>query len=196
MSESTSTDVRGRIELICGCMFAGKTARLIERLQAAKQAGRGAMAFKHADDVRYARTDLATHDDRHFQARAVADAESFEREASAAEVVGLDEIHFFTRGLVGACRRLRDAGRTLILVGLDNDMWGQPFPDVARLKRIADVVDIRHVPCTVCGQPARFSQRMTPIVDQNIVGGPEAYESRCAACFEPLDTPAPAYEDS
>jgi thymidine kinase len=41
----------GRLEVIAGCMFSGKTERLIERLRAAQRAGRRVLALKHRIDA-------------------------------------------------------------------------------------------------------------------------------------------------
>ena len=109
-------------------MFAGKTSRLIDRLTAAVEAGRRVSAFKHSDDVRYADTALATHDKRQFPARTIDTAAALEQQAGDAEVIGLDEAHFFGAALAAVCERLRASGRTVILVGLDHDIWGQALP--------------------------------------------------------------------
>ena len=60
-----------QLTVICGCMFAGKTARLIERLSAARVAGLSVAAFKHRLDDRYVATELASHDGRTFPATIV-----------------------------------------------------------------------------------------------------------------------------
>jgi thymidine kinase len=59
---------------------------------------------------------------------------------------------------------------------------------------MADEVELLDTPCTVCGRAARFSQRMVPVVDGNLVGGPAEFEPRCPAHFTPLPPPAPVYE--
>ena len=193
MPDSEDATPTGRIEVICGCMFAGKTGLLIERLAAAQRAGRSVCAFKHRLDARYDASHLATHDDRRFDAVAVCSAaEGLERSVGA-EVVGLDEAHFFGRPLIAACRTMRARGQRVILVGLDYDMWGQPLTPLPELKEIADCVDVLHTACAVCGKPARHSQRMVPIIGNDIVGGPAEYQPRCPDCFEPLPPPAPEY---
>lgn len=173
-------------------MFAGKTTRLIAALSTARDAGRRVLATKHATDVRYDATALATHDGRRLDAHPVASAADFTRAADEFDVVGLDEVHFFDFALVAACERLRTAGKTVVLAGLDHDMWGREFPWITRLKAIADRVEIVTFPCGNCGAPARYSQRMTPY-HGDLIGGPEAYQARCPDCFEPLDAPAPDY---
>ncbi|MFQ5805842.1 MAG: thymidine kinase [Phycisphaerae bacterium] len=181
----------GGIEVICGCMFAGKTARLIERLRAARAAGQRTLAFKHALDSRYAPTELATHDGRYFPAQTVAELGLLETCAAAAEVIGIDEGQFFGRGLVAVCERLCERRRRVIIAGIDHNAWGRPFPPFPQLKEIADSVELMHAPCGVCGEPARYSQRVVPVVGGQMVGGPGEYEPRCPNCFVPLPGPCP-----
>jgi thymidine kinase len=191
-SGASSSNARGRIVVICGCMFSGKTARLIDRLQAAESAGKRVAAFKHALDRRYDADHLRTHDGRSFQARAVPDVA--EIEATDAEVVGVDEAQFFGRGLIAACRSLAACGREVVVSGIDHDAWGQPFPPLPELKAVAADVEWLAAPCAKCGRPSPYSQRVVPVRDGNMVGGPESYEPRCRDCFTPLPAPAPVYE--
>lgn len=192
MSESGPAQV-GQLEVICGCMFAGKTTLLIERLEAAQAAGWRTIALKHADDTRYDIERLMTHDGRGLACEAVQTAEAVAQRARTADVVGVDEGHFFGVALAPVCAELVAAGRRVIVAGLDYDAWGQPFPPFPALKAAADRIDARTMPCTVCGCPARHTQRMVPLRTTTMVGGLGEYEPRCEACFEPLPPPAPRY---
>lgn len=167
-------------------MFAGKTARLIEHLSAARAAGLRVSAFKHTLDDRYAPTELATHDKRHFTAHAVPDADAIEAGARDADVIGIDEAQFFGPRLAEVCAGLREHGKRVILAGIDHNAWGLPFTPLPQLKEIADNIESMHAPCGVCGEPARFSQRIVPVVGGRMVGGPREYEPRCERCFVPL----------
>ncbi len=184
----------GRLVVICGCMFAGKTARLIEHLCTAAAAGRRVVACKHQLDARYDPSWLITHDGRRFPASAVTSADQVLRQAAHAEVVGIDEGQFFGRALVRVCWEFRAVGCTVFVAGIDHDAWGQLFPPLPQLAAVADEVERMDAPCTLCGRPACFSQRMVPVVGGQMVGGPGDYEPRCAAHFQPLPPPAPAYD--
>ena len=183
----------GRLEIICGCMFAGKTARLIALLEAAGVRGHRAVAFKHRLDARYDPQHLATHDGRRFDSLTAADPAAIEARCATADVIGIDEAQFFGRGLVPVCEHLRARGQRVIVAGIDHDAWGRPFPPLPQLKEIADAVELMHAPCTVCGRPARFSQRVARLSDPDMVGGPGEYQPRCETCFQPLPPPAPDY---
>ena len=53
---------RGRIEVICGSMFSGKTEELIRRMKRAKFAKQRVEIFKPAIDTRYSEEDVVSHD--------------------------------------------------------------------------------------------------------------------------------------
>lgn len=182
------------LTVLCGCMFAGKTTRLIERLSAAHEAGRLVLAVKHAVDTRYHSTALMTHDQRGYPATAVDQAEKLLDLADDYDVIGLDEAHFFGRNLAPVVRELlRAQQRHVIVVGLHHDAWGQDFPPLPELRAMADEEEVCTAPCTVCQAPAEYTQRMVPIGDPTMVGGVGEYEPRCATHFEPLAAPRPAY---
>lgn len=184
----------GHLILIAGCMFAGKTGRLIARLRAAAAEGRRVVALKHQLDDRYDATALSTHDGQRWAARPIGHVTGVARLAAGADVVGIDEAHFFGRALVPALRPLQAAGQDVILAGLDHDAWGQEIPPLPELRSQADEVELLTVPCGLCGRPARYSQRLVPVRAGRMVGGPAEYAPRCAACFQPLTTPAPRYD--
>ena len=54
------TKRRGRIEVICGSMFSGKTEELIRRLKRAKFAKQRVEIFKPAIDTRYSEADVVS----------------------------------------------------------------------------------------------------------------------------------------
>lgn len=176
----------GRLEVIAGCMFSGKTERLIARLRAARGEGRRVAAFKHRIDDRYDATHLVTHTQDRFDAQRATDAAEIERLASDAEVVGIDEGHFFGSALIDVVRRMVAEGRRVIVVGIDRDAWGRPFKPMPQLAAMADEAEQTTAACRRCGATARYSQRMVPVEANIMVGGAEFYEPRCERCFEPL----------
>ena len=52
----------GRIEVICGSMFSGKTEELIRRLKRAKFAKQKVEIFKPSIDTRYSEEEVVSHD--------------------------------------------------------------------------------------------------------------------------------------
>lgn len=183
----------GRVEVIAGSMFSGKTEELIRRVKRALFARQNVQAFKPRIDDRYDRTRIVSHGAIAIDAVAVASSESMlKRIEDATQVVAVDEAQFFDRGIVEAANELADSGRRVILAGLDQDYLGRPFPPMNDLMAIAEeVVKVRAV-CTVCGRDACRSQRLRASGGTVLVGGSNEYEARCRTCFRPRDVqPAP-----
>ena len=91
---------RGRIEVICGSMFSGKTEELIRRLKRAKFAHQRVEIFKPAIDTRYSEQDVVSHDNNTIHSTPIESSGSILLFTSEIDVVGIDEAQFFDDGLV------------------------------------------------------------------------------------------------
>ncbi len=175
---------RGLIEIVCGCMFSGKTTALLRILRSEPEGV--VLVVKHNRDNRYSRSRILTHCGEGRDAVCVSKArEIFDHVTDAAEVIAIDEGHFYDPELPDVCQTLASAGKRVIVTTLDLDMWGLPFPTIERLKEIAGVVRVMQAECAVCGRPATRTHRKTPIVGRNLVGGSEDFEPRCPECWSP-----------
>jgi thymidine kinase len=174
----------GLIEIIGGCMFAGKTTALLGLLR--RDPARVALVVKHDRDNRYSHCQIMTHDGDGCDAVCVSRARQIcDHVTDATETVAIDEGHFYDAALADVCRELAAAGKRVIVATLDMDMWGRPFSTIERLKEFAGVVRVQHGVCARCGRPASRTYRKTPIVEGNLVGGAEDFEPRCAKCWSP-----------
>lgn len=176
----------GRIELICGSMFSGKTEELIRRLRRAQIARQKVMVFKPAIDKRYHDTKLASHSGAGLEAIPVEKSSDIPALLNGdTNVVGIDEVQFFDAGIVDLVKELAGRGVRVILAGLDLDFRGEPFGPMPQLLCEAEYVDKLHAICMKCGEEACRTQRLVngqpayyddPII---MVGASEAYEPRC-----------------
>ncbi|MBS1984321.1 MAG: thymidine kinase [Bdellovibrionales bacterium] len=186
----------GRIEVVCGSMFSGKTEELVRRLRRAQYGRQRVQAFKHAIDERYSKSDIHSHNATRIASIPVSNpAEILEHLQDSTRVVGIDEVQFFDIGLVDVVQKLADRGLQVVLAGLDMDYLGKPFGIMPQLLAIAESVTKLSAICVVCGAPASRSQRLQSFAtstDQILVGASESYEARCRGCHEPeLDAPTP-----
>jgi thymidine kinase len=188
----------GRIEVICGCMFSGKTEELIRRLHHVQIARQHLRAFTPRRDTRYAVGNLVSHNGVRIEAHSVESIrEVLEQSQDDVQVVALDELHFLDDDpdtILSACQALADRGKRVIVAGLDQDFRATPFQAMARLLSVAEQVDKLFAICVRCGAYATRSQRLidgqpapydAPTI---VVGGLEMYEARCRACFEHPNT--------
>ena len=179
---------RGRVEVVCGSMFSGKTEELIRRVKRALFARQVVQAFKPRIDNRYDSVRIVSHGAVAIDAVAVANSASLlERVDPATQLVAIDEAQFFDRGIVEAANQLADSGRRVILAGLDQDYMARPFPPMPDLMAIAEEVTKVRAVCAVCGGTASRSQRLLAEGPTVLVGGSDKYEPRCRTCFVPRD---------
>ena len=118
---SGETHRPGRIEVVCGSMFSGKTEELIRRMKRAKFAKQKVEIFKPAIDTRYSDIDVVSHDMHTITSTPVDSSSSILLLSSDIEVVGIDEAQFFDNGLVNVCNELANRGVRVIVAGLDMD---------------------------------------------------------------------------
>ena len=174
---------RGRIEVICGSMFSGKTEELIRRLKRANFAKQKVEIFKPALDTRYSDEEVVSHDHNAIQSTPVDSSASILLFSSNIDVVGIDEAQFFDDGLVDICNQLADNGVRVIIAGLDMDFKRIPFGPIPALCAIADEVTKVHAICVKCGNLAYASHRITKSEKRVLLGEKDTYEPLCRRCF-------------
>lgn len=173
----------GWIEVICGSMFSGKTEELIRRLNRAKIARQKIQIFKPALDKRYHTENIVSHNENSVQAVPVHLSTEIISLSENAEVVGLDEAQFFDESIVEVCDNLANAGKRIIIAGLDMDYLGKPFGCMPQLMAIAEYVTKVHAICMVCGEVASHSYRLSASNEKVLLGETDHYEARCRRCF-------------
>ncbi len=176
-------ETKGQIEVICGCMFSGKTEELLRRLNRAIIAKQKVEIFKPSVDKRYDTTEVVSHDDTRIRSTPVNFAEDILLLTGDCDVVGIDEVQFFDSQIVSVATKLANQGKRVIVAGLDMDFKGKPFEPVPQLMAIAEYVTKLHAICMKCGDLASFSFRKTSAEGQVLLGEKETYEARCRKCF-------------
>jgi thymidine kinase len=175
----------GWIEVVCGCMFSGKTEELIRRLRRAQIAKQKVVVFKPKIDIRYSPEHIVSHSDQFLDAKVIEDAQEILILAGDAQVIGIDEGQFFKSNIVDVCNKLADRGKRVIVAGLDQDYKGNPFDPMPQLLAIAEYITKTLAICVVCGNPADRTQRKTEQQELVVVGAKDLYEARCRSCHKP-----------
>lgn len=179
----------GRLEVITGPMFSGKTEELIRRLRREQIGQKNVILFKPAIDTRYGE-DVKTHDGISFPATVCEDS-LFSREGKFKDVIGIDEVQFFDpKEALADILWLTENDYKVIVSGLDMTYRQEPFGIVPELMAYADSVTKLNAVCHKCGNDAIYTQRLVngkPASfkgDTIVVGGLDTYEARCRGCFE------------
>ncbi len=182
---------RGKLEVICGPMFSGKSEELMRRLRRAIIAKQTIVSCKHAVDTRFMEHHVVSHSGTTMSAFATSNPATILEYAEQcnADVVGIDEVQFFDEQIIVAINTLLEQGRRVIVAGLDLDFRGLPFGPMPTLLALAyDVIKLKAI-CTLCGNDAAFSQRLVNgkpahYADPTIlVGAQESYQARCHTCY-------------
>lgn len=189
----------GRLEVIAGPMFAGKSEELLRRVRRAQIARRGVLVVSHALDARRGVGRVSSHSGLGVPSHTVSDAAQIpgllEEGTTVTELVAVDEAQFFGAALVPVVSDLARRGLVVVVAGLSVTFDGQPFSPLPELMALAESVEKLTAVCSVCGADAAFHVRvpgapavpgagsagpggaLTPVVAH--VGGSESYEARC-----------------
>lgn len=187
----------GYIEVITGCMFAGKTEELIRRIKVLEYAKKKLQVFKPAIDNRYSSSKVSSHAGGQVDSIAIDKAvDIFKYLKNDTEVVAIDEVQFFDENIVLVCEALAEKGKRVMVAGLDMDFKGEPFGVMPELLTRAEFVTKLTAVCTVCGSPATRTQRLVDGLPANyddpivLVGAEESYTARCRHCHQVVGKPS------
>lgn len=174
----------GWIEVICGCMFSGKTEELIRRVRTALIARQKVQLFNSHLDNRYGIDSIVSHNQNKVSCDSVKNAaELLNKVKKETQVVAIDEVNFFDKGVVEVCVKLANAGKRVIVAGLDRDYRDEPFEVTAKLLALAEYVTKNLAVCNKCGNPASFTQRTSKDTKRIVVGTTDTYQARCRRCY-------------
>lgn len=182
----------GWIEVICGCMFAGKTEELIRRINRITYAKKSILVFKPKIDNRYDEGSVVSHSQKKIKSIVISEPKEIydHLKNGLPYAIAIDEAQFFSEELVAVMESLANSGVRVIAAGLDQDFRGEPFGIMPLILSRAEYVTKLNAICQVCGQPATRTQRIIdgkpadyddPII---LVSAAEKYEARCRHCHQ------------
>ena len=180
---NSSDTFKGKIEVICGSMFSGKTEELIKRLKKVELNGLKYIVFRPKLDSRNPENKIISHAKSEISASIVSSAEEILKLSKEYSVIGIDEAQFFDRSIVEVCNALANKGVRIIVAGLDMDYQGNPFGPMPHLMACAEEVTKVHAICVETGNPAGYSFRKNESNNLVLIGEKKEYSPLSREAF-------------
>jgi thymidine kinase len=141
---------RGRIELIMGCMFAGKSTELLRRCRKHEITGKKVLKVKFCADNRYDLESIATHNGMKEKAipstSLVHDLRDYWRKF---DVIGIDEGQFFT-DIVEFAEMAADEQKIVIIASLQGTFLRGCFQNILTLIPKCEKIKKLSAICKLC----------------------------------------------
>jgi len=172
----------GKIELILGPMFSGKSTRLIEQMRKYVYKAKKTIMVKYYADQRYSeKSEVVTHDlIKYDSINCKLLRNSFDT-LKQYDVIGIDEGQFFA-DLVEVCEDLALMGKIILIAALNGDFRMEPFPVIQRIISKSDKIKLLKAYCFNCHKDAKFSLRIVQSNETVLIGAGEAYKPACREC--------------
>lgn len=177
----------GKVTLITGPMFSGKTLELLRLIDQLDYSKKEYVIFKPEIDTTD-KGEIKSRWNKSKEAVTVPSSkellEEIEKRDKELYAIIIDEVQFFDKGIVKIVDRLAFKGYKIICAGLDRDYTGKPFSVVAGLSSVSEDVIKLHSICSVCGSSAYMSQKV--VGESAVTSGTEKIELKTKATYIPV----------
>jgi len=170
---------KGKIHLIIGPMYAGKTTELLRLKKRAEIAGQKCLAIKFYKDLRYDEAKLSTHDQEKTDAF-VSKGNNLKNTVDSVidlhqyDSIFIDEIQFYEDG-AETCDDLANRGFEVVVSGLQGDFKRKKFGCIPDLIPLVEKITHLTAVDSRTGGDAAFTARLTDETAQEVIGGKETY---------------------
>ena len=173
----------GRLEIIMGSMFSGKSSELIRRVKRHLVINERVLVINSSKDTRSDKSVLRTHDDTLFEC--IKTNYLLSIDTTYYDVIAIDEAQFFNNLLEFVDREVLRK-KCIIVAGLDGDFQQKPIGQILQLVPLSDDVTKLSALCMGCrdGTPGPFTQRTGQCLAQELVGANELYRAVCRSCLK------------
>lgn len=173
----------GKLELIIGCMFSGKSTSLLNRERQHKLLGRKILIVNHSSDNRYGENIVSSHDMISANALSIPALNQLKELDTYmdTDILMIEEAQFFPDLYEFVLDSVEKDRKHVIVSGLDGDYQRKPYEQILRLIPIADIVERRNALCIECrdGTLASFSKRIVDHGDRVFIGSQKEYIPVC-----------------
>lgn len=174
----------GKINIIMGCMFSGKSTEIIRIVNKYKILQKKILLINHSIDNRYSDNKISTHNKIMIDCLSTDNLINIPEQKcyKESDIVIVEEAQFFKDLFKFIVDGAEKDKKTMIVVGLNGDSDRKPFGDVLRLIPYCDTVTKLDAFCVKCGDGtlAHFSKKVDTCIDTQVhVGSEESYIAVC-----------------
>jgi thymidine kinase len=173
----------GKIKLILGPMFSGKSTRLVETVRKYTYKNKKTVLVNFIDDKRYSEnSQIVTHDLNKYDSLSCQMLGEIYDVIKNYDVIGIDEGQFYS-DVVNISEKLAYNGKIVIIAALSGNFKMEPFETVSKLISKADKIKLMKAYCFYCQRTAGFSLRTVCSDQEILIGAGEAYRPVCKKCY-------------
>lgn len=168
----------GKLNLIIGPMFSGKSTILLTRYRRYQIAGKRCLLVKYAKDRRYNNSEemLITHDQLSYRATSCHQLGELTDLIQNYDVICIDEIQFYPDAS-RYCEQWANEGKIVEVCGLSGDYRRQPFEQISLLVPLAEHISFVTAVCRDTGREAPFTMRLSDEEQQEVIGSTDKYQA-------------------
>ena len=173
----SNQNFKGKINLILGCMFSGKTSELINRYNRYTLGGKKCIMIKYQHDVRYDVEQAVTHDGIKVKALRCQYLYELDNVINDYDVICIDEIQFYKDAHI-VCDIWANKGKIVEACGLNGTFERKPFEVISKMLPLVSHIEYLTAICKQTGKHGLYSQRTSNETAEEVIGGEDKY---CAA---------------
>lgn len=170
--------------LILGCMFSGKTDKLISLYNEFSAKGMRCVALKPGIDTRYSEAEIVSHSGARLCAVSTNDITRVN--VDDMDCLFIDEGQFVANiaRFVEQYLTRHPMGKTIWISGLSEDAFGHAWSSISDLLKLNPGIVTLHGVCSKCGSPSSHSAKYSYSNSAQVeIGGADKYWPACDACF-------------
>jgi thymidine kinase len=174
--------ISGRLELIIGNMFSGKSSELIRRINRERSINKKILVINYLGDNRYSKDSVTTHDLTKVKCLKLDKLMSLnENIINGYDSFFIDEGQFFPDLYPFVKMVVEKCNKHVVVSGLDGDSNRNSFGDIIKLIPISDTVDKLTAYCIRCnnGTLGPFTKKISTSESVVDIGGIDKYLPVC-----------------
>jgi len=166
----------GKIDLIIGCMFSGKSTEIIRLINRYKALDKQILIVNHSSDTRYKNNCISTHSNINVNCISITNLNDLKCDNkykyNSIDVIVIEEGQFFNGLYEFTMEACEKDNKIIIIAGLDGDSNREEFGDIIKLIPKCDNVTKLHALCSICkdGTLAPFTKRLVENNSQVLIG--------------------------